>query len=195
MSEIRTLLERKQTELHAPAGSFERLILRRDRKRRNQRIAAGVVGIAVFVAAIWIVTTGLSLDRTETPADPGETGPAVPAQAGEPDVVRGGPCSGESRWRLELTDEGDRIKVRFEVHNSLDHRWRVVLRHGRAGPDGFDHGDGRVFYDGIKSAVFLWTGFEVQRRVVDHPEVDDGFAAKAVDQRTGQLCHVHTRIR
>ncbi len=69
MSDIRTLLERRQTELHAPAGSFERLILRRDRKRRNQRIAAGVVGIAVFVAAVWIVTSGAWFDRTTTPAD------------------------------------------------------------------------------------------------------------------------------
>ena len=39
-----------------PEGALERLIRRRDRKRRNQRIAAGVVGIAVFVAAFGIVT-------------------------------------------------------------------------------------------------------------------------------------------
>lgn len=66
---------------------------RRDRKRRNQRIAAGVVGIAVFVVAVWILTSGGWFDRTQTfedvhgwialrsgedllavdPADPGET--------------------------------------------------------------------------------------------------------------------------
>jgi hypothetical protein len=79
MSEIRALLERKQTELHAPAGSFERLIRRRDRKRRNQRIAAGFVGIAVFVAAVWIVTSEGWLDRGETSVVPGTdvTGPAA----------------------------------------------------------------------------------------------------------------------
>ena len=90
MSEIRTLLERKQTELHTPAGSFERLVQRRDRKRRNQRIAAGVVGIAVFVAAVWIVTTVGSFDRTQTPAVPGgsETGPTEtgPSVAPDPDA-------------------------------------------------------------------------------------------------------------
>jgi hypothetical protein len=32
-----------------------------------------VVGIGVFVAAIWIVTSSLSFDRTETPAVPGPT--------------------------------------------------------------------------------------------------------------------------
>jgi Tol biopolymer transport system component len=51
-----------------PDGLFDDLLRRRDRKRRNQRIAAGVVGIAVFVAAVWIVTSGLSFDRTEQPA-------------------------------------------------------------------------------------------------------------------------------
>jgi hypothetical protein len=63
------------------------LLKRRDRKRRNQRIAAGVLGIAFFVAAIWIVTTGGSFDRTQTPAVPGpaETGPAVTEQTGTGD--------------------------------------------------------------------------------------------------------------
>ena len=58
---------------------YDALLRRRERKRRNQRITAGVVGIAVFVAAVWIVTSVGSLDRSETPAVPGpaETGPAV----------------------------------------------------------------------------------------------------------------------
>jgi hypothetical protein len=54
-----------------PDLQLERVLRRRDRKRRNQRIAAGVVGIAVFVAAVWFVTTGGSFNRTETPAAPG----------------------------------------------------------------------------------------------------------------------------
>ena len=43
----------------------------------SNRQAAGVVGITIFVAAIWIVTTGGAFDRS-TPAVPGgsETGPA-----------------------------------------------------------------------------------------------------------------------
>jgi hypothetical protein len=67
----------KRYELPEPA--FERLVLRRDRKRRNNRIAAGIVGIAVFVAAVWIVTSAGSLDRSETSVVPGGdvTGPAV----------------------------------------------------------------------------------------------------------------------
>jgi Tol biopolymer transport system component len=62
---------------------YDALLRRRDRKRRNQRITAGVVGIAVFVAAVWIVTSVGSVDRTQ-PAVPGgaETGPTPTPPAG-----------------------------------------------------------------------------------------------------------------
>jgi hypothetical protein len=101
MSDPRSLLERESRRFAQPDGAFERLIRRRDRKRRHQRIAAGVVGIAVFVAAIWIVTSAGSFDRSE-PATHGTTdsnsdtstdllGPPYPtapwyASAGTPEV-------------------------------------------------------------------------------------------------------------
>jgi hypothetical protein len=44
-------LERAAKRFVVPEGSFERLALRRDRKRRNQRVAAGVLGIAAFALA------------------------------------------------------------------------------------------------------------------------------------------------
>jgi Tol biopolymer transport system component len=56
---------------------------RRDRKRRNQRIAAGVVAIVVFAAPVWIVATGGRSDRTTTPA---VSGPPVKAP-GVPDYM------------------------------------------------------------------------------------------------------------
>ena len=83
-------LEQAERVFAPPEGSFDRFLRRRDRKRRNRRIAAGVVGIAVFVAAIWIVTSVGSFDRTQTPAVPGgaETGPAEtgPTVAPDPDA-------------------------------------------------------------------------------------------------------------
>ena len=89
MSDVRTILERAYGGATPPPDGFERMLRRRDRKGRNQRIAAGVVGIAVFVAAIWIVTSVASLDRSETSVVPGgdvtgpaETGPTEPADAG-----------------------------------------------------------------------------------------------------------------
>ena len=78
MIDEREIVRRAVEALDPPEPAFERLRHRRDRKRRNQRIAAGVVGIAVFVAAVWIVTTVGSLDRSETSVVPGGdvTGPA-----------------------------------------------------------------------------------------------------------------------
>jgi Tol biopolymer transport system component len=72
----RELVERAVRALVREEPSFDDLIKRRHRKRRNQRIVAGAVGIAVFVAAVWIVTSGLSFDRSETPATPSLT--AIP---------------------------------------------------------------------------------------------------------------------
>jgi len=82
------VLERLAPLFEAPETPFEGFVRRRDRKRRNQRIAAGVVGLAVFVASVWIVTTGGPFDRALTPAatDPtgptGQTGPPHPIGAG-----------------------------------------------------------------------------------------------------------------
>jgi Tol biopolymer transport system component len=85
MPSISELLERESTTVDLEPGDFERLIRRRDRKRRNQRIAAGVVGIAVFVAAIWIVTTGAMFDRSagggHRPATSGATTPPTATNA------------------------------------------------------------------------------------------------------------------
>jgi hypothetical protein len=87
MTDYRNVLERDLARVGPAPFGFDDVARRRDRKRRNQRVAAGVVGIAVFVAAVWIVTSGLSLDRSETSVVPGGgvTGPAVetgPAETG-----------------------------------------------------------------------------------------------------------------
>jgi hypothetical protein len=85
MSDTKELLERAWRQAPHPENVMDSLIRRRDRKRRNQRIAAGVVGIAVFVAAVWIVTSGASSDLTQRPANEPST---VKTDAAE-DVVRG----------------------------------------------------------------------------------------------------------
>jgi hypothetical protein len=82
MIDERERYERAFQQFQMTEPAWEILVDRRDRKRRNKRIAAGVVGIAVFVAAIWIVTSGGVFDRSETSVVPGgdvtgptETGP------------------------------------------------------------------------------------------------------------------------
>ena len=86
MPETRPLLERVMERVELRPLRLEGFHDRRDRKRRNQRIAAGVVGIAVFVAAVWVVTGAGSTDRTQTPVVPGG-GVTRPAETGPTEHV------------------------------------------------------------------------------------------------------------
>jgi len=202
VNEYRSVLERAGSNFAPLDLELESILRGRDRKRRNQRIAAGVVGIVVFVAAVWIVTSGLSFDRS-TPAVPGlETGPTqtapppAPASAAPdvvtPDVVTNEEmCSDGARSRLELTDLGDRIEVRFEVHQSpVGHEWRIVLRRVRGIPN--DSRDTVVFFRGTRVAAEDGE-VVVQRRVWDTIRFD-WVLAKAVDTQTGQVCKVDATI-
>jgi hypothetical protein len=79
VNETRDLLEQVGERFRFPDQAFERLERRRERKRRNQRIAAGVVGIAVFVAAVWIVTSDeVAIRDGSEPGASGSTSPSVP---------------------------------------------------------------------------------------------------------------------
>ena len=114
MSDVRTILEGGVGGATPPPDGFERMLRRRDRKRRNQRIAAGAVGIAVFVGAVWIVTTGGLFDRALTPGGGGTaTGPTVtePTIAPEAAGIVGLPTPGAApstpeHGRLVLYLEG-----------------------------------------------------------------------------------------
>src|SRR3990172_8617023 len=64
MSNLAELLERESRTVDLAPGDFERLTRRRARRQRNQRVAAGVLGIAVFaLAAIGFVRL-LGSERT-----------------------------------------------------------------------------------------------------------------------------------
>ena len=76
MSDLTSMLERADravSRVPLPAGGLEPLQRRRDRKRRNQRIAAAAVGIALFVVPVALIAVLSSRDRTQTPAGPGPT--------------------------------------------------------------------------------------------------------------------------
>src|SRR5262245_5447003 len=126
MSEVRTILERGVGGATPPPDGFERMLRRRDRKRRNKRIVAGVVGIAVFVAAVWIVTSAGSLDRSErsvVPAVTGamETGPTVT----EPTYTLG-PVTpkdidfGESFMEVWADGDGEAAAAMFSPKGTFD---------------------------------------------------------------------------
>jgi hypothetical protein len=54
MSDTQRTLERELERLSPPRIPFDRLVRRRDRRRRNQRIRAGVLGIAIAIAVGWL---------------------------------------------------------------------------------------------------------------------------------------------
>ena len=212
-------LERIARRIPIQEPAYERMLSRRDRKRRNQRITAGVVGIAAFVAAVWIVTSVASLDRSEksvVPAGtgPAQTGPAVavptetgpaetgstaaPASAGEPDVQEAATCRfvvPRARAHLELTYSGDWIDVRFVLHQMTlpGHRWRIVLRHASTGGAPPHADDWHVIFEGIRLARGDSGDITVQQRVAD-PSGLDFVAARASDRQTGQFCRVRAGL-
>src|SRR2546425_10543675 len=52
MSDLRDRLEQERRRLTMSEGSFQDLERRRDRKRRNRRIASGVVGLLIAAAGV-----------------------------------------------------------------------------------------------------------------------------------------------
>ena len=144
MIDERELVEQAVRALVRDEPAFDDLIQRRDRKRRNQRIAAGIVGVAVFVAAIWIVTSVGSLDRSDTSVLPGGSGTTGPTEIGPeitptptPPVERVGflgmppedaeptPVDGKLLYHME-TSAPDGVKLDIWVHTDGSVVW---LRH------------------------------------------------------------------
>lgn len=72
------VLERFAPLFDAPEPSFEMFVRRRDRKRRNERIAAGIVAIALFAVPIALFAGLIHSDRTQRPAAPATTEPTAP---------------------------------------------------------------------------------------------------------------------
>lgn len=152
MIDERQVFERVMRGFVPPDDSLERFAHRRDRKRRNQRSAAGAVGIAVFVVSLLTVSSvALQRGPVETgppvavpggtvPSDTGprQTAPPAHASAAGPDAQESATCRfvmPRARAHLELTYSGDWIDARFVLHQMTlpGHRWRIVLRHASTG--------------------------------------------------------------
>src|SRR5262245_48744392 len=61
MTDLKRLVQQADIAVSSvplPPGGIEPLMRRRERKRRAQRIVAGSVGIAIFVATLWLLTSG-----------------------------------------------------------------------------------------------------------------------------------------
>lgn len=91
MPDLRSLLERESLTVEPPDG-FERLVHRRNLRRRNRRIGTAVVALALAAAAIGLVVRAFAETQTDVPASvtfacppgstPDEPGPLEQARPG-----------------------------------------------------------------------------------------------------------------
>lgn len=103
---------------------------------------------------------------------------ATPAMAKDGDVVGEGGCSASSDWKLKLSEEDGRLEVEYEVdQNRSGDTWSVRLSR---------NGD-RIF-TGTRQTAGRSGSFEVRRVIADANVVSDRVTARAVNQRTGEVC-------
>jgi hypothetical protein len=87
MADMRSILERGVGGSTPPPDGYERMLRRRDRKRRNQRIRAGIVGLTI--AIIGFVTTASVIRSGSRPADQNPSpSPPSPTETSGPKFER-----------------------------------------------------------------------------------------------------------
>src|SRR5512132_3065998 len=69
MSDVRTILERGVGGATPPPDGFDRMLRRRDRKQRNQRITATVVGLVIAIGIAVVGSVVLRSAPEPQPAD------------------------------------------------------------------------------------------------------------------------------
>jgi hypothetical protein len=130
MSEYRSTLERVGANFSAPGLTVDRVVGRRDRLRRNRRVAAGIVGVGVAIA---VAVGGATLLRSAP--TPGVDEPKLPrpmVRAGEVLDEHGGriyaldPVTGDRRELATIDCQNpnnpcNRLLQRYEL--SADGRW------------------------------------------------------------------------
>jgi Tol biopolymer transport system component len=114
MNDTRRLIERIGEGAPFPDEAFERMLRRRDRKRRNERLVAGSVGIAVFVAAIAVLLGGNPFDRSDLPAVPSPS--PTPIDMHRPPLAANGDITFVS---ADVVDFSDRLSD-FGILSAVD---------------------------------------------------------------------------
>ena len=104
MSDTQRTLERELERLSPPRIPFDRLVSRRDRRRRYQRIRAGVLGIAIAVAVGWL---GVHAIRShQVPADDSRPPPTTPELRRDGEALLIDQREDSSVWDLVAQDPG-----------------------------------------------------------------------------------------
>ena len=103
---------------------------------------------------------------------------AIPgtASAGDPEVRREGPCSGNSEWEMRIRDEGSTLRVRWRVDSGIPGQtWRMRL---------FRNGNLIAVADRVTNADGEAT---IDRQLADQPGPDQ-FSGRARNLASEETC-------
>ncbi len=81
MDDVRTLVREQMNRAGSPGYSLHDLDRRRERGLRNQRITAGIIGVAVFALFMAVVSLAVSTEGTH---EPGIDGPSISPPSAPP---------------------------------------------------------------------------------------------------------------
>jgi hypothetical protein len=99
------------------------------------------------------------------------------AHANDRDVVRHGPCSGSTDWKIKAHLDDGRIEVESEIDSNRSGQvWAWALRH-----------DGRPAAQGRSRTSGRSGSFEVERKTRNSAGTD-AFKFRAVNRATGEVC-------
>jgi WD40 repeat protein len=113
MSEYRDVLERSRREVGPSRLELDRVYRRRDRKRRNERLAAGAVGLAIGIALVTLGSAYLRSAREPQPADWPLPGVTTKPLMREGEVLTG-PLDRQSLVAIETSTGSERTVVRCQ---------------------------------------------------------------------------------
>jgi Tol biopolymer transport system component len=141
MADLQTLVQNEMERAGSPSYSFDDLGRRRDRKRRNQRITAGVVGIVV--ALLSVAALARAFRGSERPAD-------QPQPRGIFSDVHGwiayGNAGGGGIWAVNPTQPGhNQDQIQLSGHAGEPVAWSgdgsqlLIIRRQRLQLPGVDH--------------------------------------------------------
>jgi hypothetical protein len=192
MIDERERFERAFEQFSMPEPSWDRLLRRRDRKRRNQRIAAGVVGIAVFAAAVWGIWLAVregAFHQTPRPA-----APAPPVRTPSTAGIIGLPPEGATP---STPDRGELVLASWAGTTSGPRTWmwvyadgRVIRRQEAVTP--VPYGDGNHFTVFIEQRLTP-AGVELLRSEVISSELFEKNQELTVDANIGYSAFIEVR--
>jgi Tol biopolymer transport system component len=138
MSEYRETLERELGRLTPPRIPLDQLTRRRERKRRDQRIRAGVLGLAIAVAVGWL---GINAIRSTEPVPADDTKPTLPELRRDGEVIVFEPRGAGQGWDLAAQDpQTGAVRTIVETAEIVDcpdpERCRNFVEAAEWSPDG-----------------------------------------------------------